>query len=125
MRSLIPIIALAASAAAAQPRTGADHVVVVQLSSFAFSPETIRLRHGQPTVLRLVNAGRGGHNFSAPEFFAAASDISGAALRNGAVEVPSRQTYQLRLVPRRGTYRLRCTHTLHTAFGMRGEIVVE
>ena len=25
----------------------------------------------------------------------------------------------------RGRYRLRCTHTLHSAFGMRGRIVVE
>ncbi len=104
---------------AARPRT-----VEVQLSSFAFGPETIRLRAGQPVVLHLVNSGRGGHNFSAPEFFAAATARSGA-IRNGAVEVPSRQSVDIRLTPARGTYRLRCTHILHSTFGMRGRIVVE
>ncbi len=121
MRAVVPLLLLVASPSAAQ--TPAP-VVEVQLSSFAFAPETLRLRAGVPVTLRLTNAGRGGHNFSAPEFFAGAQP-SGAALRNGAVEVPSRQTVEVRIVPQRGSYRLRCTHTLHTSFGMRGTIVVE
>jgi plastocyanin len=115
---------LAASAGTAQ---NAPSTVEVQLSSFDYTPETIRLRAGQPVTLRLVNAGRGGHNFSAPEFFAAASVPAGqnVAIRRGAIEVPSRQTVAVRLTPARGTYRLRCTHTLHSTLGMRGQIVVE
>ena len=98
--------------------------VEVQMSSFDFTPSTIRLRAGEPVVLHLVNSGSGGHNFAAREFFAAAADVSGP-VENGTVEVSGRQSVEVRLTPRRGTYRLRCTHTLHSAFGMRGEIVVE
>ena len=121
MRIIAPLLLCITAPAAAQPPTP---IVEVQLSSFAFTPRTIRLRAGAPVTLRLTNTGRGGHNFSAPEFFAAAQPV-GAALREGAIEVPSRQTVEVRLVPRAGTYRLRCTHTLHTSFGMRGEIIVE
>jgi len=121
MRALIPALLLISTSSSAQAPV---EIVDVQLSSFAFAPRTIRLRAGAPIVLRLTNSGRGGHNFSAPEFFAAANP-SGAVLRAGALEVPSRQAVAVRVVPQRGTYRLRCTHTLHTTFGMRGEIVVE
>lgn len=117
---LLPLLlAFAVGAAAQNVRT-----VQVELSSFDFDPEVIRLRAGEPVVLRLANSGGGGHNFSAPRFFAAASGVSGP-VRDGAVEVASRSTVEVRLVPRRGEYRLRCTHTLHSALGMRGRIVVE
>jgi plastocyanin len=75
-------------------------------------------------ILHLVNSSGGGHNFSAPQFFAAAADVSGP-VRRGAIEVPGHQSVDIRLTPARGTYRLKCTHTLHSAFGMNGEIVVE
>jgi plastocyanin len=121
---LLPLLLLAAPGAPAQeaPRT-----VDVQLTSFDFAPAEIRLRAGVPIVLRLTNAGRGGHNFSAPAFFRAASVAPGqnVALRGGTIEVPSRRTVTVRLAPARGNYPLRCTHTLHTAFGMRGRIIVE
>ena len=121
---LIPLLAAAPAAALVQP---APPTVEVRLTSFDFTPGTIRLRAGQPIQLRLVNRGTGGHNFAAADFFRAAAIAPGqnVAIRNGAIEVPSRQTVTLRLTPARGTYRLRCTHTLHTAFGMRGQIVVE
>ena len=75
-------------------------------------------------MLHLVNTGTGGHNFAAPQFFAAASAVSGA-VTNGTVEVAGHQSIDVRLTPARGSYRLRCTHSLHSTFGMRGEIVVE
>ena len=120
---LIPLLLLAAPAAPAQNA----RTVEVQLTSFDFTPSEIRLPAGTPIVLRLTNAGRGGHNFSAPAFFRAASVAPGQniALRGGSIEVPSRQTVTVRLTAARGNYPLRCTHTLHTAFGMRGRIVVE
>ena len=46
-------------------------------------------------------------------------------VRRGAVEVGSRRSVEVRLTPARGSYRLRCTHTFHTTFGMTGEIVIE
>lgn len=105
--------------AAAQPRT-----VEVRLSSFDFTPSTIQLRAGEPVVLHLVNSGGGGHNFAAPQFFAAARAVRGP-VRDGKVEVSGHQSVDITLTPVRGTYRLRCTHTLHSTFGMTGQIVVE
>lgn len=128
MRAIVLLaLLLAGSAASAGPDPGGAAIVEVRLSSFDFSPETIRLRAGEPVVLHLVNSGRGGHNFSAPQFFAAATLAPGQAalVRRGTIEVPSRRSVQVRLVPARGRYPLRCTHTLHTVLGMRGEIVVE
>ena len=99
-------------------------IVEVELSSFDFDPDMIRLRAGEPVVLRLVNRGGGGHNFVAPDFFAAARGVSGP-VDEGAVELRAREIVEVRLVPTRGRYRLRCTHTLHSTLGMRGRIVVE
>ncbi|MDQ8758114.1 cupredoxin domain-containing protein [Sphingosinicella sp. LHD-64] len=121
---ILPSLVLVALAAPAFAQD-AVRTVEVDLASFSFTPSTIELRAGAPIVLKLVNTGRGGHNFSAPEFFAAARLAPGqAAIAEGTVEVPSRQTIEVRLTPARGQYSLRCTHTLQTAFGMRGEIVV-
>ena len=124
MRALLLPLILSAPVAASGQAPRSPLLVEVQLSSFDFRPETIRLRAGQPIVLHLVNTGNGGHNFAAPQFFAAASGVSGA-IRRGTVEVAGHQAVDVRLTPARGRYRLRCTHTLHSTFGMRGEIVVE
>ena len=122
MRALLFALLLALPAAvAAQP---AARTVAVQLSNFDFAPNQIRLRAGEPIVLHLVNTAHGGHNFAAPEFFAAASGVSGP-VSAGKVEVAGHQTAEVRLTPARGHYRLRCTHTLHATFGMTGEIVAE
>jgi uncharacterized cupredoxin-like copper-binding protein len=122
MRVLLFALLLAPPAvAAAQP---AARTVEVRLSNFDFAPKEIRLRAGEPIVLRLVNGARGGHNFAAPEFFAAASGVRGP-VSGGKVELAGHRSAEVRLTPARGHYRLRCTHTLHTAFGMTGEIVVE
>jgi uncharacterized cupredoxin-like copper-binding protein len=102
-------------------------VLEVQLSSFRFTPNPILLEAGRPLVLRLVNDGKGGHDFTAATFFAAAAvaPADRAWIRNGSVEVPGRQVRELRLTaPSPGTYKLKCTHTLHKAFGMSGEIIV-
>ncbi|MBC7986040.1 MAG: cupredoxin domain-containing protein [Sphingomonadaceae bacterium] len=123
MRALILLPLILSASATATAQGGRAQTVEVQLSSFDFTPDTIQLHAGQPTVLHLVNNGNGGHNFSAPDFFAAATDVSGP-VREGTIEVPGHQTVDVRLTPASGTYRLRCTHTLHTTFGMSGEIVV-
>ncbi len=38
--------------------------------------------------------------------------------------MPGRATRSITLVPRAGTYRLHCSHFLHSSFGMTGTIVV-
>ena len=127
MRSwlLLPIV-LAVPAAVPAQRSG-EAIVEVRLSNFEFDPELIRMRAGRSVTLRLVNLSDGGHNFAAPEFFSSAAIASGqnVPIREGAIEVPGEQTVSIRLTPVRGTFRLRCTHTMHSTFGMRGEIVVE
>jgi uncharacterized cupredoxin-like copper-binding protein len=102
----------------------APRTVEVQLANFSFTPRAIALTAGRPVILHLVNTAGGGHNFSAPQFFAAASGVSGA-VHDGTVDVPGHQSVDIRLTPSRGTYRLRCTHTMHTAFGMSGTITVQ
>ena len=120
MLAFLALLALPA-VTAAQPSA---RTVEISLSNFDFTPSTIRLRAGQPVVLHLVNTAHGGHNFAAPEFFAAASGVSGP-VTNGKVEVHGNQSVDVHVTPARGHYHLRCTHTMHTAFGMSGEIEVE
>jgi uncharacterized cupredoxin-like copper-binding protein len=102
-------------------------VVTVEMSNFKFAPTDIQLRAGVPVVLHLTNAAKGGHNFSAPEFFAAAKlDPQSAALvRGGKIEVPSKGSVDIALTPAAGEYSLKCTHTLHSSFGMKGRITVQ
>jgi plastocyanin len=115
-------IASAAVAASAQPA----ETLAVHLSNFEFNPDQIRLRAGVPIHLLLVNDSGGGHNFTAPGFFAASTLVSGVAPHDGTVEVPGGATVELTMIPRMpGTYKLECTHFLHSLFGMTGTIVVE
>ena len=118
------VLAVPLPATAQDVPGGAPQRIEVRLSSFAFEPRAIALTAGRPVVLHLVNTGGGGHNFSAPQFFATATGVSGP-VEDGEVEVPGHQSVDIRLTPARGSYRLRCTHTMHTAFGMRGTITVE
>jgi uncharacterized cupredoxin-like copper-binding protein len=119
----LPLMLLAGSSAMGQSAS----VVPVQLSNFKFAPSTIVLDHGQPYVFRLANVSGGGHDFTAPAFFGAAT-ISPADRRwiqDGEVEVPSGQVREIRLTaPAAGTYKLKCTHSFHKMFGMSGRIIV-
>ena len=128
MRLLVLLTGLAATSAVAQPEESPNAPrVEVQLSSFAFTPATVHLHAGAPVIIHLVNTGSGGHDFSAPAFFAAAHVAASSAgmLRRGAVEVAGHQSVDIALTPVAGHYPLRCTHALHSTFGMHGEIVVD
>src|SRR6202044_2103775 len=52
---------------------GKSEIVTVRLSNFAFDPNYLRLKAGVPIRLQLVNESNGGHDFSAPAFFAASN----------------------------------------------------
>lgn len=121
MRAVILALFLACPAIAAAQ---APATVEIQLSSFDFTPSAIHLQAGHRVTLHLVNSGNGGHNFAAPEFFAAATGVSGP-VANGTIEVRGHQSVDVTLTPAAGAYHLRCTHTMHSAFGMRGEITVD
>jgi uncharacterized cupredoxin-like copper-binding protein len=127
--SLIAIFfLLPAGAAAAQPPDWAHaQRVEVKLSSFAFTPSALHLRAGRPVVLHLVNTASGGHDFTAPAFFAAAQvrPQDRAAVGKGSVELRGHQSADVALVPRAGRYPLKCSHTFHKTFGMSGQILVD
>jgi uncharacterized cupredoxin-like copper-binding protein len=100
--------------------------VTVVLADFSFSPARIMLRVGVPVRLRLVNQSNGGHDFSAPGFFASSRFPAGStAPGNGAIELASQQIVEVALTPLTpGSYPVACTHFLHSLFGMTATIEV-
>ncbi len=105
----------------------AAETVTVTLANFDFTPAMLRLRAGKPYVLRIENQASGGHDFTAPEFFAASAVLAADAprLKQGKLEVPGGTTATVHLVPAKGSYKLVCTHFGHAALGMSGTIEVE
>ena len=103
--------------------------IEVALANFKFAPATITLHHGQRYVLHLANQASGGHDFAAPDFFAAAtvSPEDRGKIAKGRVALGGGDSVDLRLTApaSRGRYLLRCTHFMHAAFGMKGAIVVD
>lgn len=103
----------------------------VILSEFAFAPERIILRQGQPYTLRLENRGWFRHTFTAPEFFRTVAFRPGRAAgeveqSGGGLSIAAGEVEEVSLVPlRAGTYALECTKPLHGVFGMTGSIVVQ
>jgi plastocyanin len=123
--SILP--AASALAQPAQPDWSDARPVDIILSNFAFTPETLRLQHGRAYRLHLVNQGSGGHNFAAPDFFSQAriDPADASAIKDGKIELKKGEARDVRLIPAQGSYRVKCTHFLHTGFGMKGAIVVE
>ena len=99
----------------------------VELANFDFTPRELHLRAGQPYELVLVNVASGGHDFAAPEFFAAGMvrPDDAALVAEGKVEVPGGATRRVHIVPAVGSYDLVCTHTGHALLGMKGRIIVD
>lgn len=121
------LFALPAAVGAQAPDWAHAQRVEVGLSSFDFTPSTLHLRAGRPVVLHLVNTGSGGHDFTAPAFLAAAQvrPQDRRAAGKGRIEVRSRQSVDIALVPKAGNYPLKCSHAFHKTFGMTGRIVVD
>ena len=101
--------------------------VEVALTNFAFTPTEIRLQAGKPYVLKLVDTASGGHDFTAPAFFAAArvAPEDAAKVAKGQIDLKGGETATIRLVPAAGEFDLTCTHFGHAALGMKGKIVVQ
>ena len=118
-----PLAMLGAQQATPQAPAAID----VQLSNFKFRPQTIVLNHAEAYVLRLHNRSEGGHDFTAPAFFAASriAPDDRQWITDGEVEVPPGQVRELQLTaPAAGSYKLKCSHSFHKALGMSGAIVV-
>jgi plastocyanin len=126
MKSLLALALIGVVSASASGQAPQPVAATVTMENFKFEPATVQLKAGVPTVLHLVNDAGGGHSFSAPQFFAAAkiAPTSQALVRDGKVEVPKHSAVDVALTPAAGDYPLKCTHTLHAAFGMKGSIIV-
>lgn len=112
-------IAMAIPASASQPQA----VVPIILYSYGYVPNPIVLTAGQPVTMTFTNRSSKGHEFKAPQFFAASKILKGAA-PEGAIELKGGASASVTLVPARGTYRVHCGHFLHTQFGMTTAIYV-
>ena len=126
MASALALISFCATGSLAQ--SPAEQTVTVVLSSFKFTPVTLTLQHGRAYRLHLSNMSSGGHNFAAKEFFAASTIApeDRGKIANGKVDLAGGGSVDIRLVPNAtGTYRLRCSHFMHSGFGMTGTIVVQ
>ncbi len=100
----------------------------IALTNFAFTPDALNLKVGQPYRLHLVNSGSSNHNFAAADFFATVTVASPDAskVQDGAVEVPKNTSVDITFTPTKaGTYDLTCSHFMHTTFGMKGQITVQ
>jgi uncharacterized cupredoxin-like copper-binding protein len=128
---IVPLLmaALAAAPAAAQtPGWANARPLTVELSSFRFAPSAISLQHGTAYRLHLVNKSSGGHDFVAREFFAGSTIAADdrAKIRKGAIDVDGGEAVDILLIPNQtGTFKLRCSHFMHSTFGMTGTIVVQ
>ena len=103
--------------------------VTVTLANFSFTPADLHLHAGQPVTIHFVNTGSGGHDFTAPEFFAAATmDTANRARvggKQGRVSLGKGESSDVTLTPRAGTYKAHCSHFMHGAMGMTGTVVVD
>jgi uncharacterized cupredoxin-like copper-binding protein len=116
---------------AASANWGAARIVTVALDDYAFRPERIELRAGQPVRLRLANEGSRAHDFTASAFFRSVAIRPGDPLgtpllvAGGSVDVPAGETREVALLPLTpGEYELTCVKPLHAVLGMSGRIVV-
>lgn len=127
MRTML-MLAAALAAMPVASAVPAERIDVI-LSSFAFEPSVITLHHGKRYLLHIRNDARGGHNFQAKAFFADAvlAREERARVAGGKLELDGGEAADLALTAPAtpATYPLKCTHFLHSAFGMTGKIVVD
>lgn len=100
----------------------------ITLSNFSFTPSDIHLHAGKKVTLHFVNTGSGGHDFTAPEFFAGAQMDPATRTKlgkKGKVSLEKGQSADITLTPNAGSYKAKCSHFLHAGFGMTGKITVE
>lgn len=122
IRSLAHALA-AATLALGAPLAAQPAAQTIELYNYGYSPRPLVLTAGQPVTLTFVNRSGGGHDFTAPAFFAGSTITAGAAPR-GEVELRGHETKSITLVPRAGSYSAHCSHFFHKQMGMTDEIVV-
>jgi uncharacterized cupredoxin-like copper-binding protein len=117
-----------AGAANAQPADWSHaQTLNVALTDFAFTPKVLHLHRNTAYRLHLVNSTGKGHDFAAYELFESAQVAPGdkAKIDDGKIEVSKHAAVDVRFIPTRaGTFKVKCTHPLHSMLGMTGEVVV-
>lgn len=125
---ILPLAAIAVLALSV-PVTAAEAPakVTVTLANFSFSPDDLHLHSGHPVTIHFVNEGSGGHDFTAEEFFTAATmdAANRARVAKGRVSLGKGESSDVTLTPRAGTYKVHCSHFGHSALGMTGKVVVD
>jgi plastocyanin len=116
-------LALAAGLFLPTPALAQPAAETVSVWSFGFSPKPIQLQAGRPVTLTFVNRSGGGHDFTAPAFFANARVIAGAA-PDGRIKLPGHASRSITLVPLAGSYPAHCSHLMHQPMGMSDVILV-
>jgi uncharacterized cupredoxin-like copper-binding protein len=125
LKALLPAVLLLLAAAPAVDWSKARPMTVLMVDD-RFEPDHLTFEHGMPYRLHLDNRGKDLHEFTAPEFLAAALVRDPGQLANQGKEVvvqPGEAT-DVYLVPlRAGTYHLTCAD--HDWDGMVGDITVK
>lgn len=127
---IFALLALAIAAAAPAPAGidwGNAPQVEIRIASNGYYPDELRLKAGEPVVLRIRNLTRDTHIFSARQFFEAAAlrrEDSGV-VAGGAIDIEGEETRVIGLVPSAGTYTLSCTQPYHEVLGEKARIVVD
>lgn len=120
-------VAVSAAGHAQSLEKSNTQLLTVELSSFKFTPASLTLDRGVTYRIHFMNTSSGGHDFVAKEFFAASTVApeDRAKVENGSVGVDGREAVDVTLVANKpGTYKMHCSHFLHSSFGMTGLITV-
>ena len=102
--------------------------ISITLTNYAFTPSALNLKSGMTYHLHFINSGSKDHNFSAPQFFAAAqvAPEDQAKVEKGRVALEGGQSLDITVTPDHpGTFAVECTHFMHKMMGMHGNIVVQ
>ena len=107
----------------------AQTALTVSMTNYAFTPGTLNLKAGQTYRIHFSNDANKSHDFAAHEFFQSSiiAPQDRSKLEDGEeVELEGGQALDITLTPNRaGTYRVTCTHFMHSMLGMNGKIVVQ
>ncbi len=125
---LVSVLAFAALPVASVAQRPAPERVVIDMVNFKYKPAAITLRHGQAYTLHFVNRARGGHDFTAKAFFAAAQIALAdrAKITGGEVEVAGGTEVDIQITaPAPGRYSVHCSHFMHKILGMKAAIVID
>jgi plastocyanin len=100
--------------------------VDVRMLEYEFVPDQLRFRQGVPYQLHLINAGKEGHDFTAPDFFHAVdvrnADVLGAG--KSSIYVKPGETADIYFIAdKAGLFAPRCAD--HDWAGMKATIIVD